>query len=294
MPRELEPLYEYIFGLIEPIYLPWASKAFQIVRLTRDLATFPNNRVDALSILTFSLAINEKFNPENSLDLSSESIDVTCEDTEVQLMARCAGFLEVKRFKEFGRHAHIGYLHGTVRNFLESEVLWPRLLVHTSRTVFDPYVSMMRACVLQVPIQYNLEPKNERLQIFDIASDVLAYARGADQNHETRETQIQILDTLDRLMTKYSDKTGHWSLMYGHLRKHNDPANTDSEGDSDESNIEQNKNEIASFLRVAQIYQLTGYVNKKAQGLIGASKRKRGAGDRKGKRRRVRGMPRTP
>jgi hypothetical protein len=68
---------------------------------------------------------------------------------------------------------------------------------------------MMRACVLRVPIQYNLEPKNERLKIFDIASDVLAYVQGADQNLETRETQIQILHTLDRLMTMYSDKTTH-------------------------------------------------------------------------------------
>ena len=113
---------------------------------------------------------------------------------------------------------------------------------------------MISACVLRVPIQYNLEPKNERLKIFDITSDALAYAQGADQNDETRETQIQILDTLDRLMTMYSDKTGHWSLMIDHLMEHNDPANTGREGDSDESNIEQNKNEIASFLRLAQIY----------------------------------------
>jgi hypothetical protein len=87
-----------------------------------------------------------------------------------------------------------------------------------------------------------------------IASDVLAYGQGADQNLETRETQIQILDILDRLMTMYSDKTGHWSLVIDHLMENNDPANTGSEGDSDESNIEQNKNEIASFLRLVQIY----------------------------------------
>jgi hypothetical protein len=69
----LEPLYEYIFGLIELIYLPWASKAFQIINLTRDPGTVPEYPVmDPLSILTFSLAINEKFHLENSLNLSSE------------------------------------------------------------------------------------------------------------------------------------------------------------------------------------------------------------------------------
>jgi hypothetical protein len=82
--------------------------------------------------------------------------------------------------------------------------------------------------------------------------------------------------------------------MIEYLMEHNDPANTGSEGDSDESNIQQNKNEIASFLGLAQIYQLAGHVNKKTQDLIDTSKRKRGPIDRKGKRRRVRGMPRTP
>jgi hypothetical protein len=82
--------------------------------------------------------------------------------------------------------------------------------------------------------------------------------------------------------------------MIDHLIEHNDPANTGSEGDFDERNIEQNKNEIASFLRLAQIYQSTGYVNKKTQDLIDANKRKSGRIDRKGKRWRVRSIPRTP
>lgn len=41
MPREPEPLYHRLLDLIEPIYLPWALKPFQIVQLNQTLASRP-------------------------------------------------------------------------------------------------------------------------------------------------------------------------------------------------------------------------------------------------------------
>jgi len=37
IPRELEPLYNHLLSLIEPIYLPWASRTFQILRTVQQL-----------------------------------------------------------------------------------------------------------------------------------------------------------------------------------------------------------------------------------------------------------------
>jgi hypothetical protein len=40
-PRELDPLYNRLLELIEPMYLPWVSEAFQIVRANRNLGETP-------------------------------------------------------------------------------------------------------------------------------------------------------------------------------------------------------------------------------------------------------------
>jgi hypothetical protein len=41
MPRELEPLYSHLLGLIEPLYLPWVSKTLQILRNNHNLGHKP-------------------------------------------------------------------------------------------------------------------------------------------------------------------------------------------------------------------------------------------------------------
>jgi hypothetical protein len=41
LPRELELLYDHLFSQIEPVYLEWASKAFQIMQLTQSLSSDP-------------------------------------------------------------------------------------------------------------------------------------------------------------------------------------------------------------------------------------------------------------
>lgn len=41
LPKELKPLYDYLLGRIDPIYMEWASKAFQIARTSRQLSSAP-------------------------------------------------------------------------------------------------------------------------------------------------------------------------------------------------------------------------------------------------------------
>jgi hypothetical protein len=45
LPKDLEPLFAHLINQIEPIYLVWASKAFQIIRTVRELGTDPKPRL---------------------------------------------------------------------------------------------------------------------------------------------------------------------------------------------------------------------------------------------------------
>jgi hypothetical protein len=45
LPKDLEPLFAHLINQIEPIYLVWASKAFQIIRTVRKLGTDPKPRL---------------------------------------------------------------------------------------------------------------------------------------------------------------------------------------------------------------------------------------------------------
>ena len=65
LPRELKPLYNRLLDLIEPIYLPWVSKAFQILRTNHILLDIESNTsienrsgVTPLSLRGFCLAMN--------------------------------------------------------------------------------------------------------------------------------------------------------------------------------------------------------------------------------------------
>jgi hypothetical protein len=45
LPKDLEPLFAHLISKIEPIYLIWASKAFQITRTARELGLFPRPKL---------------------------------------------------------------------------------------------------------------------------------------------------------------------------------------------------------------------------------------------------------
>ncbi|PVH79135.1 hypothetical protein DL98DRAFT_655557 [Cadophora sp. DSE1049] len=59
-----------------------------------------------------------------------------CEDTGVQLTARCAGFVEASNKEgNISPKSHVQYFHRTARDFLETEENWSKLLLHTSNTI---------------------------------------------------------------------------------------------------------------------------------------------------------------
>jgi hypothetical protein len=206
MPKELEPLYSRLLDLIEPQYLSWASKAFQILRNAHKLSEYPFGKssaakqgVSPLTVKAFFFAIKENFAIQN---FTLEEFGTRCEDIEVQLAARCAGLLEIShvrdgsRSKTIGPNSLIQYFHRTTRDFLEKDQHWSRLLLQT-KVDFNPNTAMMRSCL--VSIQFNLQTAIQAGQ--PLAKDFLIYSYHADTYTESQIAQITLLDQMNDIMT---------------------------------------------------------------------------------------------
>jgi hypothetical protein len=249
MPKELEPLYRHLLTLIEPVYLSWASKTFQIARAYRDNFSgmtsppgYPIYYADVedkdFTISTLRLAVTENISmdirpehvgiveqvsPTISYQLTEESLASGCEKTKVQLTARCAGLLEVPEFERHGHRATIEYLHRTARDFIEKEQNWQDLRRHTSGTTFHPAISILRASVLRLGIRCSFQDTTSQ-GVRYLAYCVLLQAYRVDLLLQQRnETANNILEDMVRIMTtwdairkldrKYAEecKTGHWT-----------------------------------------------------------------------------------
>jgi hypothetical protein len=166
-PRELDPLYETILSQIEPIYLEWASKAFQIMRLSHQLSSDPFQKSSSpvnssvgknigeagprpLTIIGLFFAIEEDLDLSAVEAMSPSELNIKCEDTEVHLTARCAGLLEVSTSRgptKAHPRSQIRYMHRTARDFLEHETHWRKILSDVNERVFTPSFAMMKSSI---------------------------------------------------------------------------------------------------------------------------------------------------
>jgi hypothetical protein len=108
LPRELELQ-------IEPVYLVWASKAFQIVQASGDADNHPlASRLYVLPLTVSSIyfAIDEDIVSNNIRTLTLQVIEQRNQTTQVHLTALCAGLLEVSTPMKEGKK-YIG-LYSTV------------------------------------------------------------------------------------------------------------------------------------------------------------------------------------
>jgi hypothetical protein len=258
LPRELEPLYVQLLGLIEPVYLPWASKAFQIVQAARksEVTTGSENSrasetrpLDPQNILAqpltmgrFYAAMNENLIVTSPPLAQSQASKAIFQNTAVQLTARCAGLLEVscqEHSEEINGDSLVVFIHATSRAFLEKDEHWCPLVTHTGSTTFNPHVALMKAIVLELRVKTHRTGLKPRSTL-----GVLFHAQNADSDIETHVEQSEILDCLDRHMVHSSGHRHHWgnALVFA--------------DDEDAS--------ITSFFELAVLFNLTGYVKLKS------------------------------
>jgi hypothetical protein len=173
LPRELEPLYNHLLGLIEPVYSKWASMAFQIVRLARELNSNPfgdgfdtENGVIPLTISSLYFALDKSVKYEAVKKMTHKDLVGNCVAMSTKMTARCAGFLELSLSNnQAGTQPSslVQYLHRTARDFVEGANHWPKVIADTAETAFDPSVAMMKSCLCSLNINCRaataIEPK---------------------------------------------------------------------------------------------------------------------------------------
>jgi len=236
LPRELEPLYQRLLDLIEPLYWLWVSKTFQLLRNNRDLGEFPFGStssgvrgVEGLTVASFYLAMEPDIDDATILRMSShqlkDRLEKMCIDKVLHLTARCAGLLEVSNIKgtdSTGADSQIVFFHRTARDFLYSDVHWSKLELATAKTDFNPNVAMMRSCILQALVYYCIHqrPKEEDKTTLEatssrnnqlpqcamdettraIAMNFIIYAYNANRHGLTATGQVKLLDQFDRIL----------------------------------------------------------------------------------------------
>lgn len=180
-----------------------------------------------------------------------------------KMTARCAGFLELSLSnKEVGIQPSslVQYLHRTARDFVEGANHWPEVIADTAETVFDPSVAMMKSCLCSLNINCRaataIEPKwtlPKEPKIRKLAITSMIYANCADAQAKTHDLQTKTLDIFDNLMTRHLAKIEtdegvlHWS--------------------NDLYAREVNNTRMASLLELATLFNLTGYVDRKIEGI---------------------------
>jgi hypothetical protein len=264
LPRELEPLYNRLLELIEPMYFSWVSKALQIVHLNRTLGQDPFGEYSGkrfakpLSLTLFFLAMNQDvdiLSCQNPIWLTSK-----CKDAIIQLTGRCAGFLEVSKPRGghiIGSKCLVHYFHRTARDFLETEACATKLSARNIDIGFSPSVALMGACCLALQIEplmnelekeVVVESKDVRPHLTALSNDFLTYAYHANTckgNRKIRATILKFHTLMDRTTWK---KGADWISIL--LTLNSQPYHGST-----------------NFLDLATIYNLTDFVSWKLQQL---------------------------
>ncbi|CZR58782.1 uncharacterized protein PAC_08674 [Phialocephala subalpina] len=259
LPEEIKPLYRQLLNLVEPVYVPWVSKAFQIVRNVHDLSTDPFRNsfshlpgVKPLSLVAFWQVMNPGLDQTDLDDPSAQKYSYKCKRFEVQLKARCAGLLEISNTRGetvTGKDRVVQYFHRTARDFLETSASSTKLLLDTANIDFRLNISLMRSCIGSLRI-VSARPTGgpwpeQTKTIHGLVNDFMMYAYHAEERLEDPKAQAGLLDQLSSFMAMQSKEkrngSCHWITEMWPLG-----------GDPD-------------FIDLVTLYGLRTYVEKKLQ-----------------------------
>ncbi|KAG4432955.1 hypothetical protein IFR05_011550 [Cadophora sp. M221] len=212
LPPELEPLYHKMMSQIDPIYLVWASKVFQLIRTAREVVVSDDFNVMDQGFLTISelyFTLGENFDSLAAKRLTQEELNDICLETEYHITARCVCFLEVAKQPWLQMsESHVQYLHRTAKDFLEEPSRWATVLDHTKNTVFDPSWSMLQCKSFLVRRFLNTSNRTAAHFMADTFIIMLALAMRIDSRSPFYNDKISVLDGAEDLLSKY-----HVNLM---------------------------------------------------------------------------------
>jgi len=230
LPSELKPLYDHILNNhIEPVYKPWASRAFQILKTSREVLDHDRKLIYSstdkyLSILQFIFAMDQHLDIEAVSHLDQKSVMSRCEEIAIQLNARCSGLLEISNESKFETpERRVAYMHRTVGDFLESNECWSQQLAYTDNSAFDSKVALMKSSVLWTAYdcshdyEHNIYygPVRKQMPSATIKSSItMLYAYYANMHTESQGLQIALLDDFNRLRRQHHTLVPEEDFLY--------------------------------------------------------------------------------
>jgi NACHT domain len=274
LPRDIEPLYDHIMSQIEPFYLPWSSRIFQIVRARLELGSTPRAKgmtgdgftsgfavaIDdsgggCPSIVEICLGLDQDLDYKRVGTMSQDQLDSKCQEAEFHITARCACLLEVRNTNgdsSVSSRSLVQYLHRTARDFIEEPRRWEEVLRNTRAAAFDPYWYLMRGQSLALH-RFSIEkdkfidyPPDD--QMLDTAIRILIFASYADAHVLSHREQGKILDATAQTLFKHNIDLSDWPES---LNQHGIPKGL--------------KN---PFIGVALSLNLSGYISQKLRILM--------------------------
>jgi len=257
LPKELEPLYEHLLGLIEPLYLGWVSKVLRILQASRGIddttkktdGYLPSSMKErgALTLIVLYLSIDDTLNLKEIRKMLPESIEAKCNTLAVQLTARCAGFLETsasENQEKPGPTSCVMFLHRTARDFLEDRERWAALQALTLNTSFDPLYTLAKGCSLSIVLSWYLRGEGHTYlvmqEIWLMARDALVYTHEAALREVSLNSLSRILDEMGKVVSWDEVGRQKWTYRLIHNVDHTTP--------------------ILSFLDLAALYGLSEHV----------------------------------
>ena len=249
LPSDLEALYSHMLSCIDPFYARKASEIFQIEHAARKYLQNHGPRTEKpvpLRLLGLFFAIDDS-NPvatNSTSHFGAQALVPKCKEVENRLKGQCAGLLETPTSStELLPMRTVQYLHRTVQEYLERPSVWEGIASRTVGTDFNPNISMLRSCVVQL----QATPTGQITKSFwRLVLAALLHAYHAESS-DTDRTHIKLLDELNRTVSSHMNNTqvkqeeeweNEWSLHLQHQLR-------------------------ISFLNVAVQFGLHGYVRAK-------------------------------
>jgi hypothetical protein len=153
-----------------------------------------------------NVSVVQSFTSSSSRTLTNSTIKAQCDKTMIHLIARCAGLLEIPRFEQRGLNAPVQFLHSTARDFLETNGIWDEMNRHANKVSFDPRSAMLKATVLSVTLDLQGQLTTPMHKTLNNVKEAMLWAYYLDINGTTNETDIAVLEVLDRVMTQWVDR----------------------------------------------------------------------------------------
>jgi adenylate kinase family enzyme len=191
LPPDLERLFENILYSLDTFHFARASQLLQIIR---SIYGQPD-------VLTLSFA--DEDDPELPFNMPIEPLEEQQKKARAELMRRrinaCfKGLVEVSK-RHPAYKGVVSYLHRTVRDFIEREDIWNKLLSATEGTDFDPSLRLAAAYLVGIK---TFDPDDHAPPLWSNVFYVIEYVGTADPH--CNSAQMQYLKELDRACAIYT------------------------------------------------------------------------------------------